>query len=270
MKARAPAALPERRIFETDGFAMNPSSIHIIGAGRGGTSLLASLIDAHPRCEILFEKLSVAYLEAEGERDIDSGLSLAARTRNRVDRFLHAWEFDAMQHPGMLWGHKSTTEHILSLTENPPADLGDEPGFDPIDYFVGRMSEIPTVFILRDGRTCIPSKMQRNARTLDAAIVRWKFSVEFLMRLRASDTPLHVVRMEDLVLNPVPAVKEICAFIGLPYTAEMLEGTTNHKMLPEYRHGRFDPDTVRLPESSPEWVSRIEPELAYCGYLDAD
>jgi len=270
MEFLAPAALPERLVFETVGFGMNPSSIHIIGAGRGGTSLLASLIDAHPRCEVLYENLSVAYLEAEGDHDNDRGLSLAARTRNRVGRFLHAWEFEAMQHPGMLWGHKSTTEHILSLTENPPADIGDEPGFDPIDYFVGRLSEIPTVFILRDGRTCVPSKMQRNARTLDGAIARWKFSVEYLKRLRASATPLHVVKMEDLVLNPVPSVKEICAFIGLPYAAEMLEGTTNHKMLPEYRYGHFEVETVRVAESSPRWFSQIQSELAYCGYIDAD
>jgi hypothetical protein len=110
--------------------------------------------------------------------------------------------------------------------------------------------------------------MSRAGRSLDFALSLWAFSVEYLKRLRASDTPLHVVKMEDLVRNPVPALKEICAFVGLPYDESMLDGTANKKMLPEYRHGRFEVDKVELPDAPAAWVSRIEAELAYCGYLD--
>lgn len=248
---------------------MNHSPIQIIGAGRGGTSLLASLLDAHPQCEVMYERLSLAFLMGRDNRDIETGLSLEERTRSRVTRFVTAFENEARRHPDMVWGHKSTTEQIRGLTEKPPEDLG-AADFDPIEYLIGRLSGFRTLFILRDGRTCIPSKIQRTGQPLDLAISRWKFCVEYLKRLRESDTHLHVVKMEDLVRNPIPSVKEICAFVGLPFVDSMLDGTANKKMLPEYRHGRFDPDTVRLPESSPEWVSRIEPELAYCGYLDAD
>jgi hypothetical protein len=246
---------------------MNSSSIHIIGAGRGGTSLLAGLIDAHPRCEIIYETLSATYLvcDTDADRVAEQGRSLEQRTRRRVGRFVDAWGEEASRHPGMVWGHKTTTEQIRALTKQPPPGPAD---FDPIGYFVETLSAVPTVFILRDGRTCIPSKMSRAGRSLDFALSLWAFSVEYLKRLRASDTPLHVVKMEDLVRNPVPALKEICAFVGLPYDERMLDGTANKKMLPEYRHGRFEVDKVELPDAPPEWVSKIEAELVYCGYLD--
>lgn len=248
---------------------MSDSTIHIIGAGRGGTSLLAGLLDAHLGCEILYETLSVNYLycDTETDRNSEQGLSLEQRTTRRVERFVNAWSDEARQHPSTIWGHKTTTEHIQGLVEHlPPYGRND---FDPIDYFVGRLSAVPTLFILRDGRTCIPSKMRRTRQPLDLAMSRWQFSIDYLKRLRASGTPLHVVKMEDLVRNPVPVLQEICAFVGLPYDEGMLNGTSNKKMLPEYRHGRFEVDNVRLPEALPDWVWRIESELAYCGYLDA-
>lgn len=237
---------------------------HIVGAGRSGTTLLANLINAHPRCRILIEVYSSAYLMGGTQTPADLETDLRKRTALRIDNFLNACYDRAALEPDRLWGHKTTTEHISGLrwgvTQSTDAD-----GFDPLDEFCARTAHIPTIFILRDGRTCIPSKVRRQPR-LKLAIYNWKLAVELLYRLRETAQALHVVKFEDLVHNPESELTRICGFLGIGYDAAMLNGTAK---VPEHdRRQGFDPAPAEVVDRAPPWLWRIEDEMRDMGYLD--
>lgn len=217
----------------------------VIGAGRSGTTLLASLIDAHPRCVALLEKLSRQHLY-----DAQSAPS------ERIEAFLAACEQEASVHEGLLWGHKTTTEHTGKLGEAGSIE------------FVRALSATPTIFIVRDGRTCVPSKMRRGKVSLDRAIELWKFSVWLLARFREAGGPLLVLKYEDLVTNAPRELAKVCAFLGVDYDDVMLSGTTNDKMQPVYRREGFDLPAAIGPAQS--WFAEIANELAELGYGPGD
>ena len=44
--------------------------------------------------------------------------------------------------------------------------------------------------------------MRRTGQPLETAIERWKFSIRVLGRLRQTAQHLHILKMEDLILEP--------------------------------------------------------------------
>ena len=89
--------------------------IHIIGAGRGGTSLVTGLIDAHPLCEIIPEAFSISYLMGQQWTPAESEENPAVRVPLRIDNFMTACREGAMRSQSPHWGHKTTTEQIMGL-----------------------------------------------------------------------------------------------------------------------------------------------------------
>jgi hypothetical protein len=232
---------------------------HVIGPGRGGTSLLFGLLDAHPDCEMVGERLSIGLLMAKNAAHDD--LPLPDRTIRRVDDFLAACYGAARSSPAKLWGHKSTTEQIFGL--NFPERL--EERFDPEAYFIEAVRDSPIIFIIRDGRTCVRSKVRRTGQSVETAIRGWKYSVALLSAFRARHGKVLQVRMEDLVTHPADALRSICAFLGLEYTDAMLVGTKSLKMRSDYRQPGFDLSVIEVGEPQ-AWQAELEPELSTLGY----
>jgi Sulfotransferase family len=213
---------------------------HIVGAGRSGTSLVAGLLDAHPDCEVALERYS-EMLMTRDDRE------------RRLDDYLRACKNDALASRKPLWGHKTTTEQIFWF--------GDAP------LFLSRTNDIPVVFMLRDARTCIPSKIRRTGQPLDRAINSWRFGVHLWKTMRSSGHALLTVRMEDLVRNPEPVLSQACDFLGLTFSPLMLHGTANVAIPEPYRRDFFDTSVVTLPASNPPWFSQVAAELREAGYL---
>lgn len=87
----------------------------IIGAGRGGTSLLAGVVDAHPDCSVVFEAFSIPLLMGRTWTDAESIRSPSEQIRARVGNFLQGCEAESTRSPTKIWGHKTTTEQIRGL-----------------------------------------------------------------------------------------------------------------------------------------------------------
>ncbi|MGH6839119.1 MAG: sulfotransferase [Methylocella sp.] len=249
---------------------MGGFAFHLIGAGRGGTSLIAGLIDSHPDCEVCFEQLSTDFLMGLAPTDAETIQNSAIRAAFRITNFIEACKTHAAKVPDKLWGHKTTTEQIGALgwpaamdaskhTEHPVSA-------DCLDFFVSSLSRVPTIFIVRDGRTCVRSKVNRTGQPLNTAIERWKFSIHVLFALRASHESLLVVKFEDLVVSPRQVLPEVCNFLNVAYTEEMLRGTNSPKMLPEYRSDTFDHSKLEFEDKGEQWVADLRDELALAGY----
>lgn len=214
---------------------------HISGAGRSGTSLMTGLIDAHPRCTVVPETLSKTLLHS-GE----------GAPRERIVRYLEACEIAAAEAAPLLWGHKSPTEHVFPM------------GRDGALEFIEATKHIPCIFMLRDGRTCVVSKMRRKNAPLERAIELWKYSIWYLQRLREAGGPLLVVKYEALVADPISELQRVCSFLGRTYDDVMLSGTTSEKMQVAYRRAGFDPPAPVGPEQ--DWFVTLQPELQAVGY----
>jgi Sulfotransferase family len=234
----------------------------VVGAGRGGTSLLAALLDAHPHLEVGFEHRSVATLMGAEVPERGPGLLDA-----RIDAFLAAGRAEAARFPGRRWGNKVTTEQIRGLEdhnlENPSL-----PSVDVLDRLLNeRLAGVPVVFLLRDGRTCVRSKVARTGQSVSEACERWKYCVEVWRFLRERHLRNVRVRFEDLLGSPRKTLELVCDFLDLPWFDGLLDGTRSGKMLPECRRDGVDATRAELRGVPAEAEELLRAELAECGYL---
>ncbi|MDQ3135260.1 MAG: hypothetical protein M3Q76_10705 [Acidobacteriota bacterium] len=111
-------------------------SFLLIGAGRGGTSPLAGLLDSHSQLEIGFELFSIDYL---------MGRKMPWCSRNkkerlisdRVQAFRNACLRESLKFSGKLWGNKITSEQINGLEDHNRLNPGTK--LDTLDYFFARV-----------------------------------------------------------------------------------------------------------------------------------
>ncbi|MGL4316274.1 MAG: sulfotransferase family protein [Pseudomonas sp.] len=232
----------------------------LIGAGRGGTSLLAGILDAHSRLEIAFEQHAAAYLMGR-KLSAEAATNYYERTRT----FLSACEDSARHFPNMVWGNKITTEQLRALQKHNAIESHAK--IDLLDEFFQRTFQgKKVVFILRDGRSCAISKVNRTGVDIEQACSRWLFSARVYRYLREHEGNWHTLKYEDLVAEPERTTRALCTFLGLEFEPDMLiKGPNSPKMLAEYRQTEIVPKTPikALPE---QYLEQLRGELGYCGY----
>jgi LPS sulfotransferase NodH len=246
----------------------SPFHFLIVGAGRGGTSLLTGLLDSHSRLEVGFEKFSIDFLMGQKmpRRSWFRGRGNGRLIHDRVSAFKRACLSEARSYPGQLWGNKITTEQIYGLEDHNRLNAG--AGMDILDFFFHKsLPESKVIFILRDGRTCVRSKVNRTGQSIELACARWKFSVQVYKYLAERHLNNVVVRFENLLQQPVSELSRICDFLGVNFEEKMLDGTMNPKIPPEYRQDSIAKAKLAALANDEEWHSLIAEDLSYCGYL---
>lgn len=199
-------------------------SLLVLGAGRSGTSLVAGLLDAHTQLRVASEHHAPRFL---------MGQALGLWTRSLVFRlrgFLWACKAEARRSP-LPWGNKITTEQLDML-----------PGRSNFPRLAKRVSKAlfqrrKVVFVLRDPRSCIQSKMDRSGCNFVEGRARYRQSLQWLDWLwaRREDLDLHLILFESLLLEPQEELERLCAFLSLPFDPAMLRGTANIRLREEYR-----------------------------------
>jgi len=236
---------------------MSGQRVLVIGAGRGGTSLLTGLLDQHSQVTMGFEFAARGYLVDPVTESLEERLiGLRSACDQRAARF---------ETP--IWGNKWTTGQIAYLYAGAPSlDLDDLNDHVLDRFFNVHFAEWPVVFVLRDGSACIDSKRRRDGLDEIEAANRWLFSVRCVRYLDARRQPLHVVRFEQLVRHPEPTLIRVCEFLGIDYEPGMLGGTTNTKMRPEYQQEGFDLRATQPVEVSPWLREHIGRAMRLTGY----
>lgn len=225
----------------------------VIGAGRGGTSLLAGLLDAHQDLELGFEKYSYDFLMAKNMTGQETHLE------NRIYQFLHHSD-ELARKSKKIWGNKITSEQVCALNETGIEDW--------LNVFVEKAIEGKRlIYILRDGRTCVTSKMQRTGQSFEEALKRWKSSIKLWKDLQQKlGESVYTVKFEDLVKNPEVQLQQICTFLDIDYETQMLKGTSNSKMRKEYQKRGFDLKPIQIEPKMKLWNEAMMPELNQAGY----
>ena len=233
----------------------------VIGAGRGGTSLLAGLLDSHPLLEVGFELHSIDTLMG---RDINQ------ETRHlfheRVSSFIRLCDESASLSTKKYWGNKITTEQIAGLEDHNNTNTdGKIDIFDTL--FNQYLHDKKILFILRDGRSCVNSKVRRTNQSMDTACKRWLYAVECYRFLREKHNNNLCIRFEDLLLNPEHTLTSACKFLDVDYSPIMLNGVSNKKMLPEYQNTGLIRSKAAARELEDKFFIKIQQALVYCNYI---
>jgi hypothetical protein len=233
----------------------------IIGAGRGGTSLIAAMLDSHSSLEVGLELFSVNYLMGKEIKQSDHDL-----IEKRVTAFLAACNKEAKKYSKKLWGNKITTEQLHGLEDHNSANPGSP--IEVFDYFFNeRLKDVKVIFILRDGRTCINSKVSRTGQSFSTAGERWKYSVMLYRFLKERHSNNICIKFEELLAEPEKTLNAVCKFLKVPYEDSMQQGTSNPKMRPEYRQKTIDTSKTAATELPDDTLKNISHDLIYCGYL---
>lgn len=231
----------------------------VLGPGRGGTSLLAALMDSHGQLSVVFEKHAEQTLMHEV-----AGETLEARMRSGAIALHRACEPYRAACKDMWWGNKITTEQLSGL--QPPAERFSTDADALLAYFFDEaFRDYVFVFIQRDGRTCVRSKMARTDQDLEAACRRWEFSVAVQRFLHAHPRS-YCLHYEDLVAAPVDTLQGLCRFLSVPFDPGMLDGTDHAGLNGDYRHGVFARAKLSLDGVPEGCEQRLGAALLAAGY----
>ncbi|MBM9538528.1 sulfotransferase [Desulfobulbus alkaliphilus] len=224
--------------------------VFIVGAPRSGTTMLAVLLDRHPRIAIPPEtqfftdflpdtkkaeqatshqhKLNAALAHPrlrDLELEFDEVLPLFQRCQNTYeDLFRTLLEAYARKKGAVRVGEKSPKhiEHVPNLLHTFP--------------------RAKVICIVRDGRDVVHSLLKvpwaepNNPRRFGLFCAEWneyaRMALHYKMNIPA--TQFILVRYEDILRTPEASLKALCSFINESYTPEMLTPQQHTEAVPSW------------------------------------
>jgi hypothetical protein len=236
----------------------------ILGRPRSGTTLLASLFDAHPNVMLPFEcpliinlysRYSGIHLWTEelldafateiiGQRKFDSWRVDELKFRNALRQCTGNHDFESIMKVVYLQFNSLFDKKEIRL-------IGDK---NPVySIYPERLARLfPNarfIHLTRDYRDNILSiqKVDFEAPFTALLAYRWRFATNRIMKtaLRYPDR-FYTIRYEDLVTQPDLRLREMCSFLDIPYDPSVLDFHTRKEEL--FRN--FDKEHVERYHSS--------------------
>ena len=187
---------------ESKRFARPP--IIIGGCERSGTTLLQSILSAHPRIHAMADELwAFCYGPPAG---------FGGRRPIRLSRLYKYLGQYPIAHEARRWCEKSPANVFF---------------FESIlEHFDGRVQLIQ---IVRDGRDVVSSMHPGDPDKPWVPIRRWIAAVEAGLPYRAHDGVL-TIRYEDLIADYMPTTQRICQFLDEEFTPELTDWHANARV----------------------------------------
>lgn len=189
----------------------------VIGASpRSGTTLLLSILDAHPQIFAIPNQTYAFDIWEEnnsGEGDGEKNWQPV-----RIDRLYREFVLNRIAKTAKRWCEK-TPKNIQH--------------FDKILSYYG--GNVKLIHIIRDGRDVVTSKHPKhNPGQYWVPIERWKNDVRLGLKLKDYPSVL-TLRYEDLVNNYDDSMKNVCRFIEAPFVTE-LHNWLNYTKIRKSKH----------------------------------
>jgi hypothetical protein len=214
-----------------------------VGHNKCGSSMVGSLLDAHPNVILADEVGALQYVTAGFQRDQIYHLLLKGSRREFMrgritGRRLKAYSFLV---PGQWQGIYDRLQVIGDSTSGSSArQLGESA--DLLPRLRNRMAgaEIKFIQMIRNPYDPISISMVRGKRPFEDAVEQYFTKCEILVNLRQQLGPdeLLPVRYEYLIHNPVVTLTRICAFLGIAPQPGYIEACTGilHPTPEQARH----------------------------------
>lgn len=213
---------------------MTDGPLFVAGLERSGTSLMYALLASHPNISMTRRTNFWRYfVDQYGDLDNDGNLD-ACLASMRVYKRLVVLDLDFEELRREFVVGPRTYGRLYQLLEEQVAKRGGKQRWGDKSLNVERyteriLSEFPQARILhmiRDPRDRLASVLTRwkvRRGDVGAGTAAWLWSVRLAMRhAEAHPANYMVVRYEWLARAPEAAMREVCAFVGEPYSEEML------------------------------------------------
>jgi hypothetical protein len=237
-----------------------------VGHNKSGTSLMGSLLDAHPDVVLSDEVDALRYVEAGFGREQLYHLLLRASeleaSKGRVTaRRLQPYSYAV---PGGYQGVSATPLVVGDSTSGSTTRrLGADPGLlDRLEALV-RPAEVRLVQVVRNPFDPISVMMVRGNRSFENSIEHYFRACEALERIRDRCGPdrLRTVRYEEVVRGPERRLDAVCRFLGVDPDPSYLRDCAAIV--------RPEPDRSRgMVEWTPTWVRSVEERMARFDFLE--
>jgi hypothetical protein len=212
-----------------------PGPIFLAGVDRSGIGLLGELLEAHPDVAISRRTNFWSYYHGRfGDLDRPENLERCVAEMLRYTRIqaLHP-DRDALlervRRTGPTYAHLFAALQEHHLHQVGKFRWGDK-SLDSEGYADIIFDEFPDavmVHVIRDPRDRYASQAthRRAGRgKVGSGIALWLWSLHHARRNEGRHPGRYtVVRYEDLVTRPREVLQQVCAFVGVPFTSEMLE-----------------------------------------------
>ncbi|MGK7895452.1 MAG: sulfotransferase [Xenococcus sp. (in: cyanobacteria)] len=215
--------------------------LFIVGCPRSGTTLLQSLLAAHPQIASFPESHFFESLAPINPliRSLGMGLASGQRAKKRFKHFLSIIEREKMEEylpsfPLFMSQYANAFVQVLDeLTEEQGKSLWIEktPGhLKQIELIEKLVKEAKFLHIVRNGADSVASLYQvyqkhsqwGGARNIDECISRWTEDVEITRNYLPKENHT-LVRYEELVANTQEAIADVCSFLNVPFEPVMLQ-----------------------------------------------
>lgn len=239
--------------------------IFVVGAPRSGTTLFQRILDAHPRIgvadEIIYFDIIVNVRSEVPDLKAAGAIDALFERLPKMDHF-HNWngldEVLAVVRRELMEDPDPTYPLFFLKLMQVYARLRGKVRFgDKTPWNVRHLDEILAIFpdariihLVRDPRANVASRVElpRTSKDVITAAIKWRIDVEAARRF-ATGGKAHAgnyleLRYEDLVSDPEPWVRKVCAVVGEEFDPAMLNYHQSRDVMfkdQPYKEGVFKP-----------------------------
>ncbi|NEQ65645.1 MAG: sulfotransferase [Symploca sp. SIO2D2] len=215
--------------------------IFLVGCPRSGTTLLQSLLAAHPQIHSFPESKFFDYLYPDYEPKRRRFWLASRRARAQLEKFLTEMGREELQHclPWYAILASQYTHTFLNLLDTLTQEQGKSlwiekspPHLRRIEYIQKLVPTAQFIHILRQGVDVVASLYEVTRKypksawgkpwSLDQCINWWITDIQ--ISLSYQDQPNHIlVKYEELVAEPQSVLQELCQFIDVAFDETMLQ-----------------------------------------------
>ncbi len=212
---------------------MTEAKFLVLGAARGGTTILSSALGAHSQIAMLDEDMGMAFTRVTGGKI--PAVKLCVPNQIELTR---RWQ--PIFGPGM-WAGRFRKSLFMSKIPKSPYSIRDYDEYGPIRH----------ICILRHPAGVMPAVMKRENRSLAVASYRYRRCVEVFADLVADETSNPViVSFERLVSEPEEVLRNLMDKLELPFEVQMLEAPSRNQ---RYTASAFDASKGVYEETDAIW-----------------
>ncbi|WP_223669260.1 sulfotransferase family protein [Kangiella shandongensis] len=240
------------------------SRVFIVGVGRSGTSLLQSIIASHPGVVAIPETGFLRrFIYMKGGEPINFKDD---KNLQRCPRF--------MEELGDIDNHQGNIQLLQAYKRFTNADTGkvvldkDPRLVECVSLLKRDFPDAKIINIYRDPRDVIASKKKASwssGRSLLNYLVSSRVQLGDAKKADKMEWQ-YSIKYEDLISKPEMHIKQICNYLGLDYSADMLDHTKAAKMLVQEDEVNWKKETLKPINRSntSKWLHSLTPLEALC------
>ena len=236
-----------------------------IGHNKSGTSMIGSLLDAHPNVVLSDEVDALQYVPAGFSRDQIFHLLLKGSRREFIKGRVTARRLQSYSYlvPGQWQGRYDRLKVIGDSTSGSSTRrfAADPKLAERLEMLMGEI-DVKFIQVVRNPFDPISVMMVRGKRSFENSIEHYFTSCEILahMRERLDSSNLLALKYEDFIHDPEANLRKLCAFLGIQAHEDYMRASTSIL----YK----TPDQSRqMVTWDPAWIEVVENKIAQYDFL---